>query len=39
MAFGQQRGSAMWALIINLIYEQACRNSLAGVTRHRHRWT
>jgi len=28
----------MWALIINLIYQQACRNSLASMARHQQRW-
>jgi hypothetical protein len=28
----------MWALIINLIYQQTCRNCLASMARHQHRW-
>jgi hypothetical protein len=35
---GQQRGSAMWASIINQIYHLACRNYLASMARHQHRW-
>jgi len=35
---GQQRGSAMWAIIINLIYQQTCRSCLASMARHQHRW-
>jgi hypothetical protein len=34
---GQQRGSAMWARFINLIYQQACRNCLASMARHQRR--
>jgi hypothetical protein len=28
----------MWALIINIVYEQACRSYLASVARHHRRW-
>lgn len=28
----------MWALIINLIYQQTCRSCLASMARHQHRW-
>jgi hypothetical protein len=36
--FGQRRGSVMWASIINQIYHLACRNCLASMARHQHRW-
>jgi hypothetical protein len=36
--FGQQRGTAMWATIINQIYHLACRNCLASMARHQRRW-
>jgi hypothetical protein len=28
----------MWAIIINLIYGQACEKYLADLVRHRHSW-
>jgi hypothetical protein len=28
----------MWAIIINLIYGQACEKYLAELARHRHSW-
>jgi hypothetical protein len=28
----------MWAFIISLIYDEACRKYLADVSRHQHRW-
>jgi hypothetical protein len=34
----KQRGSVMWAFIINLIYDQSCSKYLADVARHQHRW-
>jgi hypothetical protein len=34
----QQRSSIMWAIIINLIYGQACEKYLADLVRHRHSW-
>jgi hypothetical protein len=34
----QQRGSIMWAIIINMIYRQSCEKYLADLVRHRHSW-
>jgi hypothetical protein len=34
----QQRGSIMWAFIINLVYGQSCAKYLADLGRHRHCW-
>jgi hypothetical protein len=34
----QQRGSIMWAFIINLVYGQSCEKYLADLGRHRHSW-
>jgi len=34
----QQRGSIMWSLIISLLYEQSCKQYLADMLRHQHRW-
>jgi hypothetical protein len=28
----------MWAVIVNLIYQQACRGYVAGMARHHHHW-
>jgi hypothetical protein len=28
----------MWALIVNMIYQQACRGFIAGMARHHHSW-
>jgi len=28
----------VWTFIINLIYDESCRNCLADVARHQHRW-
>jgi hypothetical protein len=28
----------MWAFIVSLIYEQSCRNYLAEMVKHQHRW-
>jgi hypothetical protein len=28
----------MWMLIVNALYQQACRNCLASMARHQHRW-
>jgi hypothetical protein len=34
----QQRGSVMWAFIIDLIYHQSCQSYLTDLARHQHRW-
>jgi hypothetical protein len=34
----QQRGSIMWAFIINLVYGQSCAKYVADLGRHRHCW-
>jgi hypothetical protein len=28
----------MWMFIVNALYQQACRNCLASMARHQHRW-
>jgi hypothetical protein len=39
MALVKDGGWAMWIFIINVIYQRACRNFLASMARHQHRWT
>jgi hypothetical protein len=34
----KQRGSVMWAFIINLIYKQSCSKHMADVARYQQRW-
>ncbi len=28
----------MWEFIVNLIYSRSCKNYLAEMVRHQHRW-
>jgi len=35
---GQGWGWVMWMFIVNAVYQQACRNCLASMARHHHRW-
>ena len=34
----KQRGSVMWAFIINLVYDQSCEKYLAEASRQANLW-